>query len=210
MEGFQREQNFKDRLYSQVKPMKNQRTIDCKGFTLIELLLVASLLLSIAVCVLSAFSQGVRIFNRLKTGYREESIAFALERITSDLKNSAMFSQAPAKSESNLLSFTALDRSASVETMGNKSLFCAPPVLVTYLFEEDKKRIIRVQQAFPFSKKAFRKEEMIVQGIDGLSFKPGVRTAVLPPKLSVVMDYGDRSKSRTIQKDVLIPISHGK
>lgn len=180
-----------------------------KGFTMIELLLVAALLLSTSVCVFSSFSQGIKIFYRLNTGAKDEEIAFLLEKVTMDLKDFSIFSQVRVDAKPDHFSFPIVDREAPPREGSAYTVFDLPPAVVTYFYDEEKKEVIRVKQSFPFNNKVNVTQEVVGHGIRSFQFEPVVKAPVLPLKMSVRIEYGDKINPRVIQKDVLIPIYYG-
>lgn len=83
-----------------------------KGFTLIETILAAGMVLVIALASYSAFSQGVKLWQRLTQRTPASKLNIVFEKMSSDLRNSFVFSGINFVGAKDSISFAALTLTA--------------------------------------------------------------------------------------------------
>ncbi len=120
--------------------------INIKGFTLIELLIVIAIFGIISVSIMSVFSKGLDIYNRVKDYGRQqiEAVLF-FERIERDIRGMFYFSNIGFSGDDKNMSFPGLVRMGKTEnvrvTVGR----------IFYYFDEKTGYLIKAEQTYPFA-----------------------------------------------------------
>ncbi|NLE64329.1 MAG: hypothetical protein GX606_00185 [Elusimicrobia bacterium] len=79
-----------------------------RGFTFVEILLTTALLALLSLAIFTAFSNGLRLWDRVRQAVVAEDVAIFLDRIGQDLRNSFVFSTIPFEGEGDQCSFPSI------------------------------------------------------------------------------------------------------
>ena len=166
------------------------------GFTLIEVLVVVALASVTFLAVTASLIQGIKIFDRLDRVDGEQEIAFLLERITTDLRNSASYSQVARVSSPDSISFASF-------SSRNKEV----PSEVSYFLDAKTNRVVRTERDFPYKDKGdVDKLEILGNQIRSLTFEFSSEDSNVPVRITVSVE---KMASPTVfKKQLLIPTGY--
>ena len=141
-----------------------------KSFTLIESLIVVTLLSIIGLSVFTAFSNGLKIWERSHRAVVEEDVAIFFERLTQDLANAFEFSLIKFEGSEIKLKFATIVTTEADRKLGaNKTMRQIGHV--QYYYDEDKKEIYRAQGNYSLAiKDKFFPSRVLMKGVESFNF----------------------------------------
>lgn len=190
------------------------------GFSLIEILLVVSLMAMVGLSIYSAFSTGLKVWERGKYFGTEEDIAIFFDHISEELRNSFRFSRIPFYGRSQRIAFPTV-----VNILPNSRMSFAENSYIS--------QIGRVEYEFDVLRDQFLKREadygqalqgkysekgVILKSIRKIEFKyyfPGEKGELLstqiadqlPAVVAIEIEYLDQSgAAQKITRMVNIPL----
>ncbi len=125
---------------------KNISRLYLKGFTLIELLIAVSIFGIISVSIVSVFSRGLDIYNRVKEyGNQQVNAVLFFEHIERDIRSIFYFSSIGFSGSNNSLSFPGLVRMGT----GEKSKVSVGRIY--YYFDKHTGYLVKAEQTYPLA-----------------------------------------------------------
>jgi Tfp pilus assembly protein PilE len=189
------------------------------AFTLIELLLVTSITASVGLAVFTALSNGLKLWHRSQKAVIEEDATLFLERFTSDLKNTFLFSRLSFSGTEMSMSFPTVvyvpaDRKSArayegyVDQLGS----------VRYAFDPSRGEVTREEANYSLSLRGeYAPARRMVGGVKELHFKyfyhgdEGRSTTIdaqdlLPAAVLVEARFSDGNQEKVIKRHISIPL----
>ncbi|HOW36417.1 MAG TPA: hypothetical protein PL155_08410 [Candidatus Omnitrophota bacterium] len=199
-------------------PILKLRQKNIKAFTLIEIFLVIGLLAAISIAVYSAFSGGLKVWQRAKGALAQEDIMIFLDKISYDLRNSLMYSQIRFEGKPQSISFGAIVRTPVDLKKNPKGDDYTDEIgKVEYYFDGNKKNMYRRQANYSQAiNHRFSKEYLLSKDITSLKFQYYYRSGatyvlkenakdILPSCVRIDLEFKDRKDRRNIVRLVNIP-----
>jgi len=206
------------RIYFYRKNKNNSHT-NVKGFTLIELLIAVSIFGIIAVSIMSVFSRGLDIYNRVRAyGNQQVDAVLFFEHIERDIRSIFYFSSIGFSGSNNSLSFPGLVRMGS----GEKSKVSVGRIY--YYFDETTGYLVKAEQTYPLAvskeedtvtkrRRLFHVKQMLFKYLyinsegeyewkDKWDSKDGIPKAVM-----VTIEFNSAGRDYIWSKIILIPVA---
>ena len=188
------------------------------GFSFVEILVAVAIISFLGLAIYNTFSQGLRIWHRVRVQNPEMDIELFMERLTADLRNAVKFTSDPFKGRREGMEFYTMDFS---EIRKGSDPY-REPVEVKYVYDSKTKSIGKGEKGY---------REMLNQPDAPISFRPLVESILnfnveyyfhdvqrdrfiwqnhweegyLPEGIKVSMDYGNKAKPRRMVRFLSVP-----
>ena len=192
-----------------------------KGFTLLELLIAVFITSFLGFAIYTVFSQGLRLWSRASKERPEVGVNLFLEKLSSDLRNSLLYSANPLIGTSDSIQFYTLGES-QLRSKIPENQHRLQPKRVMYLFDRNKTFINRIQLNYDDllnSVNNLTQTTPVASSIIGCKYSYLKRERTksidwigqwndpcIPEAIKVNVDYQDKTRTRSLSKIISIPI----
>ncbi len=190
------------------------------GFSLIEILLVVSLIAMIGLAIYSAFSTGLKVWERGKHFGIEEDIAIFFDHISEELRNSFRFSRIPFYGRSQRLAFVTIVKTLSGSKINaEEDSYISQIGKVEYEFDVLKDQFLKREADYGQAMQGkYSEKGVILKSIRNIEFKYYFLTRQgewhstqivdqLPAVVTIEIEYADQSgEIQKITRMINIPL----
>lgn len=190
-----------------------------RAFTFIEILIVTSLIAILSLAIFTCFSNGLKLWDRSRQAILTEDISIFFDRLSSDLRNTFLFSTLPIDGEEHSFAFptVVLVPADQRSTRAGEELVDQIG-RVRYAFDFERGAVIRQQANYSQgTRNDWGDSRSLVTGIQELKFKyyyakskeyqlHADNQTALPSGIEVDVRFKEGGEEKVISRFITVPL----